>query len=104
MSDLIRMDGGNAVISAKTVDKIIGLQTAIQRLKEQEETLKQELLEAMKANGVLKIDSEELIVTYIAPTYRETLDSKALKAKQPDIYDAFIKMTPVKESIRIKVK
>ena len=58
----------------------------------------------MEEKGIIKIETDDLIINYIAPTDRETLDSKSLRQDHPQLYDAYIKMTPVKSSIRIKVK
>ena len=58
----------------------------------------------MEANNVLKIDNDNLTITYIAPTERETFDSKTFREEHEDLYDAYVKFNPVKSSVRIKVK
>lgn len=91
------------------LDNEIGKQIAeferqLKELKEKEDELKLNILNEMEEKGIIKIETDDLIINYIAPTDRETFDSKTFKEQHQDLYDEFIKMTPVKSSIRIKVK
>ena len=104
MNDLITVTDGNAVLSVEMASKIAEFEKAMKTIKEQEEALKTALLEEMEAKGILKIDTGDLLINYIAPTDRETFDSKALQKDDPDLYDKYIRMTQVKASIRIKVR
>ena len=102
MNGLIKFENGEL-----TKDAIVFLATrekAMKRAKEEYEQMKADLLEAMEQNGILKVDNDILSVTYVAPTESERFDSKALKEASPDLYDQFVKFTPVKASVRIKVK
>ena len=72
--------------------------------KEEYDAFKSELLKAMEQNGVVKIDTDEVLINYVASTNRETLDSKAFKDDFPDLYDNYVKISAVKPSVRIKVK
>ena len=45
-----------------------------------------------------------MTITYIAPTTRETFDSKAFRAKNPKLYDEYVKIGAVASSVRIKLK
>ena len=58
----------------------------------------------MSINNVKKWETDNIVVTYVAPTTRESIDSKRLKKEQPDIYSQFIKTSKIKESIKIKIK
>lgn len=70
----------------------------------QNETLKAQLLEAMKAQGVKSFENDVLKITYVEPTTRETIDSKRLKAELPEIADKYKKISKVKDSVRITLK
>lgn len=72
--------------------------------KEQMETIKEFLKNQMSINNVKKWETDNIVVTYVAPTTRKSIDSKRLKEEQPDIYSQFIKTSQIKESIRIKIK
>jgi predicted phage-related endonuclease len=63
-----------------------------------------ELLEEMKSKDIKKIETDDVIISYIDETERETLDSKKLREEYPDIYDECIKFTKVKASVRIKAR
>ena len=78
--------------------------TEEQEINHQESELKKAILEEMEAKNILKLETEELAITYIAASYRETFDSKSLRKDQPDIYDEYVKISPVKSSVRVKVR
>ena len=58
----------------------------------------------MEKYGVKKFETDEVTFTYVAPTTRNTIDSKALKAEQPDIAALYTKTSNVKASVKITVK
>ena len=45
-----------------------------------------------------------MAICFRGMTDRETLDSKAMRKDFPRLYDQYVKMTPVKSSIRVKIK
>lgn len=102
--DLVIVENGVAVLNPEASQKIAQFERQIKALKEKEEELKQLIQEAMKQNNILKFDNDEITISYVGETYRETFDSKLFKEHNPDLYDAYVKMSPVKASIRIKVK
>lgn len=103
MNELIRSCGDAYILDADTSAKIADFEREIKRLKDAEDKLKEAILNEMESKGVIKLETDTLNITYVAPTTRETLDSKTLKAELPDIYDAYVKISPVKSSIRLKV-
>ena len=102
MNGIIKFENGQ--LTKDAIEFIRIKEQQMKRLKEEYDQFKANLLEAMEQNGVVKIDTPELLVNYVAPTESERFDSKALKEVSPDLYDQFVKFTPVKASIRIKVK
>lgn len=84
--------------------QLSGFLREIKALKEQEKRLNEALLAEMEAKGIVKVETDEILINYIAPTERETLDTKSLRSELPDIYDAYVRMNPVKASVRIKLK
>lgn len=68
------------------------------------ESVKEAIKKAMEDNGITKYEDESLLINLIAPTERESVDSKRLKAEFPEAYEACKKTTPVKGSVRIKLK
>ena len=104
MTDLIKVEKGVALLDKDTAGKIVAFELAVKEIKEKEEALKEAILAEMRDKGIVKIDTGVLLINYIAGTMRETFDSKALKADRPDIYDEYCKLTPTKDSIRLKVR
>ena len=105
MNELITIDeNGTAVLNVDTANKIASFESAMKELKAKEDELKKAILAEMEQKNIVKIDGDKVAITYIAPTDRETLDSKSLRADLPEIYDTYVKMSKVKSSIRIKLK
>ena len=105
MRELIKIENGISLLDADTSNKIAEFERQIKLIKEAEDALKEVIKAEMEAKGILKVEdaTSGMTITYIAPTYRETFDSKKFKADQPDMYDEYVKMSPVKSSIRIKL-
>ena len=104
MDEMIVFENGNAVITKEVLDQIAVIDTQMKFYDTQYKALKEQLKEKMEASGIVKIEMPDVDITYVGPTQRESLDSKALRAEEPEIYNKFIKKSDVKSSIRIKVK
>ena len=104
MGDLIQIKNDEAFLTKETVEKIVDFEKIVADIKKKEEALKTALLEEMREKNVIKLETDELILTYVAPTTRESLDTKAIREELPQIYDTYCKLSTVKESLRIKVK
>ena len=102
MSDIIKFKNGQLVKEA--IDLLVVKEQQMKKLKEEYEQMKNSLLEAMEQNNILKIDTDEILISYVAPTQSERFDSKQFREDMPDLYDEYVKFSPVKASIRIKVK
>lgn len=104
--ELIKRENGITILDAETSGKIAEFERQLKAIKEQEEQIKKAILEEMESKGIIKLEDEinGISITYVAETTRETFDSKKFRADNPDMYDSYIRMSPVKSSIRIKVK
>ena len=69
-----------------------------------ERTIREKLLKEMEEKNILKLESENISITYKAPTERETFRTKDFKNDLPDLYDTYVEFTPVKSSLVIKIK
>lgn len=94
----------NNTLSEEIEKQIVSIEKRIKKLKEQEEAMKAALLSAMEAKNLIKLETDKMVISYVAPTDRESFDSKKFKSDNPDLYDEYVKISPVKSSIRIKVK
>lgn len=104
MKSMVKLENGEYGLVSDAINTIVEIEKQIKDLKALQDSYKEKLLKEMEENNVLKIDTEELSISYVAPSTRETLDSKKLKEDLPDIYDLYVKFTDVKSSLRIKVK
>lgn len=102
--DLITIKDETAILDRETATKIAEFERMAKELKAKEDKLKKAILKEMESKQLIKLDTDNLTITYIVPTERESLDSKTLREELPDIYDAYVKISPVKPSIRIKLK
>lgn len=102
--DLIKIENGTCLLDAGTAKKIAEFEKQIKEAEKKRDELKKAILEEMEAKEVIKLDTEDLTITYSAPTTRESLDTKTLREDLPTVYDTYTKISPVKASIRIKVK
>lgn len=104
MNELIKLENGEYGLSKDVITTIIDIENEMKKLKELQDNYKDILLSKMEEVNILKIDIPELTITRVPETTRETFDSKRLKIDNPDLYDEYINISPVKSSIRIKVK
>lgn len=102
--ELINIENNIALLNAETSKQIAEFEAAIKEMKEKEDELKQAILNEMEDKGIIKLETDDLMINYIASTDRETFDSKLFREEHADLYDEYVKITPVKSSIRIKVK
>lgn len=73
-------------------------------IKQRTDELKATLLTVFRENGIKKFEASNLIITYIAPTTRKSVDSTKLKDSYPDIYDQCVRESEVADTIKIKLK
>ena len=107
-NELIRVNDGVASLSAETASQIAEFQRVIKDFNEREKALKSQICAEMEEKGILWIDTEDLRISYVAPSDREVFDTKTFREENPLIYDEYVKMSHVRShvrsSVRIKVK
>lgn len=70
----------------------------------QDKEMRSQLETAMRAYGIDKFENDIVSLTYVNASVRSTVDSKKLLAKYPNAYNDCLKESPVKATVRIKVK
>lgn len=92
-------------------DKILRLQedlvlykNCMQAAEQELEKYKEFLLGAMKKNNVKKWETDDLLITYIAPKTKVSIDGKRLKEEHPEIAQEYRKTTIDKEYVQIKLR
>ncbi len=104
MEQLIKVDAGTAILKPEISSQIADFERMAKDIKSKQEALKKAILEEMEQKNIVKIETDDLTITYVAPTDRESFNTKRFKEEFPLTYDEFVTMSPVKSSIRIKVK
>ena len=75
----------------------------IAELEKSIEPIRDQIKAEMEKRKILNLKAGNVSVTYIAPTKRETFDTKRFKAENVDLYKQYTKVSEVKSSIRIKL-
>ena len=101
---LITIENNVAVLMPSASAMLADFEREAKAIEEKQKAFKKRILEEMEKHGVIKIDTDDLTITYIAPTTRETFDSKKFRADKPDLYDEYVKIGAVSPSIKIKLK
>lgn len=98
-----RVNGEIPDAMAKVVDELMMVKQQLDELGEREKELKKQVLEAMQSVGEDTWGNDLIQFSRKAAYERESIDTKALKAKMPEVYDSFKKTTKVAESLTYKV-
>ena len=94
----------NGTLPPAVAEQITDFFRVANQVKKRESELKAMILEEMEKNGVIQIDSGDLLISYVPATDRESLDTKLLKEECPDVYNEYVKISEVKSSVRVKVR
>lgn len=101
---LITLENNVPVLLPSASAMLADFEREAKAIEEKQKALKKRILEEMEKHGILKIETDDLTITYVAPTTRETFDNKAFRASNPNLYDEYVKIGSVAPSVRIKVK
>lgn len=104
MNDIIKRTGSDVTFSEEVCEQILSLEKQAKEIKKQQDSMRNDILDAMLKYGVVKIDNEFLKIALVPEHDAEKFDSKKFKEENPDIYDCYVKLSKVKPSIRITVK
>lgn len=104
MNDLITSINNVPVLNTATITMLVDLDRRKKEIEAAEGIIRNAVLCEMRDKNITKIESDEVLINYVAPTDKESFDSKSFRADHPDMYDEYVKISPVKDSIRIMVK
>lgn len=104
MSELIKIENCIASLDVETGFKLAEMERVIKTLSEQRDALKERILCEMEEKNIRKIETDDVVITYKDSYDRESFQSKQFRADHADLYDSYVRMTPVKASVSIKVK
>lgn len=75
-----------------------------QKIEYQKKLINDKVKEYMENNGIEKVRLNNVKWSYTAPYERTSVDSKALKEEQPEIYNKYSKTTKVSGSVRLSIE
>ena len=101
-TDLIRYEGGSPILDERTGARLAALEATIEQLEDERKALRAMILTEMERIGCIKLQTEELTVSYIPAGTTERLDGKALREECPDVYDAYAKLTQVPSRVLVR--
>lgn len=82
---------------------IDNLKKQIKEAEEKKQKLQDALLQQMEETGTKSIVTDFCKITYIAESYRESVDTKLLKQDLPEVFEQYKKVTTIKPSVRITI-
>lgn len=100
----IVQDGDHYTISRTVESQFIAIEKEVKRLEDIKKSIHGTILAGMEEHGIEKIVMPGITATYVAGFDKEIFDTKNFRADNPAIYDAYVKISRVKPSVRITVK
>ena len=94
----------NYSIALETQKKLVAYELQIKELKQRSDELKEQIKQEMIDNGIVKIDTDSLLISYIEPGEREVFNKKKFQEEHSDLYDEYVEFKPIADSIRVKIK
>jgi predicted phage-related endonuclease len=104
MNELITIENGTAVLAPETAAKLAEFERKAKEIKEAEDEIRAKILEEMQQNDIKKIETDDMVISFVDASDRETFQTKEFRAEHADLYDEYVKITTVKPSVRIKLK
>lgn len=104
MNEMISIIDDAAILDPAVSERIALFEAEVKAIKKREDELKAAIIAEMEQKGIIKVETDELVISYIAATDREYFDAKQFRANNPEQYDDYVTMKPVKASIRIRLK
>ena len=102
--EIVKIENGQIEIAkefTKQYKEFLKLQLEMDlKMKEVKEKVKS----AMEEYGITSFSNEDLTITYRKGTTRKNLDTKRLKEELNDIYQEYLKESPVASSVIVEVK
>ena len=102
--ELIKIENGLEIATQQLIDEALEIKLLEEKLKAKKDNLTLALLEEMEKKDIKKIDTPDVVISYISESDREVFDSKKFREDYPEMYDEYVKFSKVKSSVRIRAK
>lgn len=95
----------NLLLELRTMEETIKkTEEQVKLAKEQQDIIKKKLITAMADSGVKSFENDIIKITYIAPSVKKMIDTKALRLNYPEVATAVTKASPTSASVRITLR
>lgn len=95
----------NLLLELRTMEETIKkTEEQVKLAKEQQDIIKKKLITAMADSGVKSFENDIIKITYIAPSVKKMIDTKALWLNYPEVATAVTKASPTSASVRITLR
>ena len=101
-TDLIRYEGGSPILDERTGARLAALEATIEQLEAERKALRDMIMKEMRRIGIIKLQTEELTVSYLPAGSAGRLDTKALREECPDVYNAYSDLVDVPDRILVR--
>ncbi len=90
-------------LPAGKLHRYVELESLEKKIKAEKKIIKEAILNELEKSNITNINNTEAgIVINLAMSERTTLDSKALKAEKPDVWETYAKTAEVKKLTVVK--
>lgn len=100
----VKGEDGQMIVEPSVLGRIAEIETEKKRLDKEYKKYRKVLQEGMEEYGIKKVDTEDVLITYIEPTEKLSINQKRLWAEYRDIAFKCQEFSPVKASIKIIVR
>lgn len=100
----VKDEEGQMVVAHSALERIAEIETEKKRLDKEYKKYRKVLQEGMEEYGIKKVDTDDVLITYIEPTEKLAINQKKLWAEYKDIAFKCQEFSPVKASIKITVR
>lgn len=102
MNEVVKVVDGQIELAQEVVEELKRMNEVKATLEMKEKEVKAAVLKAMEDNDIKSFENDDIRITYVAATTRNTVDSAALK--EQGLYEQFLKTSNVKASVRMEYK
>lgn len=97
-------EDGNMIVSPEAAMTIREIHVNFKELEKQYKKMKQVILEGMEEYGIKKVDTDDVLMTYVEAGEQVKIDNDRLWKEHKDVAFECQKVVPVKSSIRITAR
>ena len=84
--------------------RLIWLMGKIREYSDECEQIKEQVRVQMEAHGDKSFDTGGILITMVAPSVRETFDSKRFKTEHEDMYGQYVKQSTTKPTLKLTLR